>query len=149
MAVYTIEKILLHYEPKKENLLPAIKEINSRLSFLSSKAVYLLAQHFRIKPAEVFSTASFYEQIKTKRSARIIVQVCDSANCQIKMADKIIIALETFLQQKAGDDFSSNIKIERISCLGHCARGPNMVVNDTLYNQVDAGKAVEILNEYI
>jgi NADH:ubiquinone oxidoreductase subunit E len=145
----TIEKIILHYESKKENLLPAIKEINSRLGFISSKAVNLLAKHFGLKRAEVFSTASFYNDIRIKSSNKLIIQVCDSAPCQIKGADRVLSAIENFFHQKAGDDFNSNVKIERMSCLGHCAEGPNILINGTLYSRMDEGKVIEIISEYI
>ncbi|MDD3607224.1 MAG: NAD(P)H-dependent oxidoreductase subunit E [Candidatus Moranbacteria bacterium] len=145
----TIEKIILHYESKKENLLPAIKEINSRLGFVSSEAIGLLAKHFRLKKAEIFSTASFYDDIRVKFSNKIIIQVCDSAPCQIRGADKVLSAIENFFHQKAGDDFNSNIKIERISCLGHCAEGPNVLINGTLYSRVNEGKIIDIISGYI
>lgn len=149
MAVETVEKILLRYEPKRENLVAATKEISQKSGFISETAVKLMAGYFDMKEAEVFSAASFYDQIKTEQPARIIIQVCDSANCQTKLADKIISSLEILLRQKAGDDFNPQIEIERISCLGRCAEGPNVVINGTLYNRMDAGKVIEIVSEYI
>ncbi len=143
-----ITKILTKFEPEKENLLRVIKEINKQEGWISEKSVNLLAKHFNLKPAEVFSAASFYGEVNTQPVSRITIQICDSANCQLKNAEKIIQAVESFFHQKAGEQ-SRKVKIERISCLGRCEQGPIMMVNGTIFEKVDPARAVEILRQYV
>lgn len=143
-----ITKILTKFEPKKENLLRAIKEINATEGYINEKLVEMLARHFSMTPAEVFSAASFYDEINVKKPVQIIIQVCDSANCKIKNSDAIIQAIESFFHQKINDD-SPRVKIEKISCLGRCLQGPNVVINGTVYEKMDSGKIIEILNQYV
>lgn len=144
----TIEKILLSTEPKKENLLKVIRKTNKHFGFFSSRAVKLTARHFDLEEMEVYSAASFYDQINTKKPPQLKIQVCDGANCQTKGVDKIIEAIEAFSNQKEGDDNNPKLKIERMSCLGRCLQGPNVIINGTIYEKMDTGKVIEILGQY-
>lgn len=143
-----VQKIILQYEPKKKNLLKVIKEINNQEGFFSLESARRVARHFNLKTAEVFSTASFYDQVKTKNPSNCLIQVCDGANCQTKGADKIIETIEMFLKQKEGDE-NQKFTIERISCLGRCLQGPNVIINGTVYEKMDAGKVIEIIQQHL
>lgn len=144
----TIQKILLRYEPKKENLLRVIKDINVQFGFLSPEATHEVAKYFEMAPAAVFSTASFYEHIRTKRPAGLVIQVCDGTNCQTKGSDQIISEIESFLGQKVGDEFNPSVRIERISCIGKCLVGPVMIINETVFERVNPSKVDDILRGY-
>lgn len=144
-----VHKILLNYEPKRHNLLPAIKEINKQKNFFSVDDARRVSAYFKIPEAEVFSAASFYDEINVKKPAIAVVQFCDSPNCQVKNVEKIIKEIETLYRQKTGDDFNAKLKIERISCQGRCLDGPIMIVNGNIYEKVDSGKAIEIIQRYI
>jgi len=113
----TIQKILTKFEPKKENLLAVIKEINREMGYVSEESIRALARHFEVKPAAVFSAASFYEHIRTKPSAQLIIEVCDGANCAMKQAENVIEEIEQFFSVKAGDEFSPRVSVKRVGCL--------------------------------
>lgn len=142
------QKILLKFEPEKENLLPAIKAIAEENKFLTSTTINQIARYFRMSPAAVFSTASFYDQIKLTKPADLIIEICDGANCVTKGAEKVIKEVEKFFGQRVGDDNNPAVKIERISCLGKCLAGPIMVVNGNVFEKVLPEKVDEILRGY-
>lgn len=144
----TIQNILTKYEAKSENLLRAIKDVQKEFGLIDRKLVDQIAQYFEVKPAVVFSTASFYDQINTERKFDLVVKVCDGANCNMKGSSKVIEEVERFFGQKAGDSFNPKIKIEKESCFGFCAQGPIMVVNDVMYEKVTPERVDDILGGY-
>jgi NADH:ubiquinone oxidoreductase subunit E len=97
----------------------------------------------------VYSKASFYDEINVQEPPFVLVQVCNSANCQTKNADKIIKELENFFGNKFGDSFNKKIKFEKISCMAKCLDGPVMRINETIYTRMDASKAIQIIDEYL
>ena len=145
-----VQRILLKYAPQPENLLRAIKDINQQEGFFSLKAAKQVARHFNLPLAQVFSVASFYDEIKTKKTSSILVQICGGGNCVSKQGGAIIRELEAFFRQKEGEDGGSiKLKIERVSCVGRCLDGPIMIVNGTIFEKVDPGKALEIIMAYL
>lgn len=144
-----VNKILLEFEPERKNLLAVIKKINKNKGFFSVADAEKVADYFKLSTAEVFSAASFYDEIKTKEKAAVTVQFCDGPNCQMKNIEKIIKEIELVYHQKVGDENNRKIKLERISCLGRCLEGPIMVVNGNIYEKVDSGKALSILSNYL
>jgi NADH:ubiquinone oxidoreductase subunit E len=146
----TIQSILLGFEPKEENLLAAIKEISKNIGFFDAKSAKMVADHFSLPKSRVWSAASFYDEIKTKNpKARLLIQVCDGANCQTKMAGAIISQIESLFGQKVGDDSSSKLKIETISCIGRCLDGPIVVINGTVFEKATPGRIGEIMKSYL
>lgn len=143
------KEILKEFLPEKKNLLGAIKKINQQNGFFSEQSVELVAEYFGISKSKVFQTASFYDEIKTKKPALVEVGICDSLNCENKSSEKIIQSLENFFQVKVGDDFNEKLKIKRISCQGQCLSGPIMIINGQIYERVTPGFAVEIVKNYL
>ncbi len=143
------QKILLKYEKKKENLLPAIKEINEEAGFVSEEAIGKIARYFGLAESEIFSAASFYDHINIKKPAEVVIKICDGANCTVKGAEEVLRQIELFFHQKAGDDFNPKVKIQRESCLGQCLVGPVMIVNETVFERVSPEKVDDILRGYI
>ena len=144
-----VNKILIKFEPEKNNLLTAIKEIAESKGFFSVEDAEKTATYFKMSVSEVFSTASFYDEIKTKKPANVVVRFCDSPNCQSKNIEKIIKEIEILYHQKAGEENNKNLKIERMSCAGRCLDGPIMIVNENIYEKIDVGKAIDILSNYL
>lgn len=145
----SIQKILLEFEPKIENILPALKKISVAFGYVGEKDANLVAEYFSVPESNVFEVASFYGEIKIKKPPQILIQVCSSANCAVNNSFSIIQEIESIFKIKVGDENSSKIKLEEISCLGRCAEGPVMVVNGKFYERVTKSSLHSILGEYV
>lgn len=145
----TIQKILLEFEPKKENLLPVLKKISAVFGYISEKEANMVADYFSITLSQVFEIASFYDEIKTKKFPDLMIQVCSSANCAVNNSFSVISEIENLFRIKSGDDSSLKVKLEEVSCLGHCADGPVMMVNGKIYQKVTKSSVHSILEEYM
>lgn len=144
----SIQKILLNFEPKKHNLLPAIKQVTKLQGIFGAAEAKKVAEYFNMNPAAVFSAASFYDEIVTAEQPGLVIQICDSSSCQHNSADQVIQELESLFQIKV-EDYNPKVRIERISCLGRCLEGPVMVVNGTIYEKVTPEKVDDILRGYV
>lgn len=102
-----------------------------------------------LSAAEVYGTASFYTFLETKPMGKNIIRVCKTITCQMKGKEAIIEALENLLNIKVGETTSDKkFTLLTANCLGWCHKGPVMLVNDEVYPELTAEKAVEIVQEY-
>jgi len=73
-----------------------------------------------------------------------VIQVCQNKDCckRFKGSENLVRTLNHLVPPSRNDD----IKIETVGCLSKCGEGPNVQVNDQLYNDVhDVQSAAAIL----
>ncbi|HAT74065.1 MAG: NADH dehydrogenase (Ubiquinone) 24 kDa subunit [Candidatus Moranbacteria bacterium GW2011_GWF2_36_839] len=145
----TIQNILLEFEPKAKNILPALKKTSAVFGYVSEENAKIMAEYFGVSESKIFETASFYDEIRTEKQPDILIQICNSANCTINNSFEIIGEVENLLKIKAGSSASLKFKLEEISCLGRCADGPVMIVNGKIYERVTKSSLHSILEEYL
>lgn len=145
----SLQKILLDFKPENKNLLPALKKISAVFGYISQKDAEIIADYFSISLAQVFETASFFDQIKTKKTADIFIQVCSSANCAVAGAFSLVSEIENMFRIKAGEDNNLKVQLEEVSCLGRCGEGPVMIVNGKVFTEVTKNKIHSILEGYL
>ena len=149
MEFISTEKILLEFDPEEKNLLPALKKISAVFGYVSEKESEKIAQYFSASLTQVFETASFYDLIEVKKQPVLVIKVCSGMNCTMDGSRKIVREIENFFRIKEGDEFNPKVRLEIMSCLGHCGEGPIVVINGNVYTRVTTSGIDDILNNYI
>lgn len=148
MKAPTVQRILLEYEPRPENLLPVLKRINRVFGYVSKDNIATVSSYFDLSPAETFSAASFYEDLRIEPKADVEIKICMSAPCEVRGSTKVLREIERFLGLRADKDKTSKLEIKTGSCQGRCNRGPVVIVNDNFYEQVRPESVDDILGPY-
>lgn len=134
------------YEKKRENLVPALQDVQERDGFISDEAVAKLAEYFDLSRSDIYSVASFYAQFKFKKPGRHVIKVCKGTACHVRGSGSLLSALEERLGIKEGETTADgNISLERVACLGACALAPAMVVDEKVYGRVTLAQLQKIL----
>ena len=124
------------YEKKRENLVPALQDVQERDGFISEEAVSKLAEYFDLSRSDIYSVASFYAQFKFKKPGRHVIKVCKGTACHVRGSGSLLAALEERLGIKEGETTADgNISLERVACLGACALAPAVVVDEKVYGR--------------
>ncbi len=134
------------YEKKRENLVPALQDVQERDGFISEEAVSKLAEYFDLSRSDIYSVASFYAQFKFKKPGRHVIKVCKGTACHVRGSGSLLAALEERLGIKEGETTADgNISLERVACLGACALAPAVVVDEKVYGRVTLAQLQKIL----
>ena len=134
------------YEPKRENLVPALQDVQEKDGYISEDAVSALSEYFSISRSEIFSVCSFYAQFKFKKPGKHIIKVCKGTACHVRGSGSLLAALEERLGIKEGETTADGlISLERVACLGACALAPAIVVDDKVYGRVTLAQLKKIL----
>lgn len=146
-----IEEVLLKYEPKRENILLILHELQNSKSnqFLSKEDIESVARYLGLPPSKVYETATFYGLFSTKPRGKYIVRVCASTPCHVEGAEEIIKTLEETLGIKLGETTEDGLfTLEEVSCLGICGVAPAMMINEEAFGNLTPERAVEIINSF-
>jgi len=145
-----VQKAVQKHGRERKNLIPVLQDIVKEYSYLSEKAMTEVARELDISPAEVYGVASFYSFLDTKPLGKNIIRICKTIICYMHGQDEIVKAIEEKLKIKLGDTTpDGKFSFLPTNCIGHCHKGPAMLVNDRVYSSLTPEKAVAALEEYL
>jgi formate dehydrogenase subunit gamma len=118
-------------------LLPILHAVQEALSFVPKDAVPLIARELNLSVAEVHGVVSFYHYFRQERPGRHVVHLCRAEACQALGAQ----ALEAHAKAHLKVDFHGTtpdgaISLEPVYCLGNCALGPSLMIDEQLKGRV-------------
>ena len=88
--------------------------------------------------SQLFRVASFYQMLSTKPRGQHVIQFCESAPCHVVGGRQVWQALHDELNLKAGETSpDGKWSLVTVSCLGVCAVGPVIVIDDDMYGNVE------------
>jgi len=145
----SIQKILLKFEPKVENLLAALKEIQKENGCIEKKECEDVAKYFSLPLARVFSTASFFDQLKTKKESKKIIRICSGGPCLGEKSMEVVSQIEMLLKIEPENDAHPKYKLELMSCAGLCDQGPVMMIGEQIFENVKPETVDDILANYL
>jgi len=145
----SLQKILLQYEPKPENLLRVLEEIQKENKYIGERECEKIAKYFSMPLARVYGFASFFDEIRTKKSSRKIIKVCSGGPCLGENSMKVVRQIELLLGLEAGNDAHPKYKLEFVSCRGLCDQGPVVMVGEQVFEKVRPEIVDDIIKNYI
>lgn len=118
-------------------LLPILHALQNRFGFIPEAAVPIIAEALNQTRAEVHGVISFYHHFRTAQPGRHVVQICRAEACQAVGARQ----LEAHAKTRLGVDYHQTtsdreITLEAVYCLGNCACGPSIRVDDSVRGRV-------------
>ncbi|HLW23795.1 MAG TPA: formate dehydrogenase subunit gamma [Steroidobacteraceae bacterium] len=127
-------------------LLPILHDVQRRLGFVPHDAVPLIARALNISLAEVHGVLTFYHYFRKERGGRHVVHLCRAEACQALGA----VELEAHAKRALGIDFHGTtadgaVRLEPVYCLGNCALGPSMMVDEELHGRISPQRFDELI----
>lgn len=120
-------------------LLPLLHAVQAEWGHIPSWAVGPIASALHLSRAEVHGVITFYHDLRETPAGRHRVEICRAEACQATGARQ----LEGRARARLGIDFGETtgdgaVTLETVYCLGNCACGPSVRIDDALHARVDA-----------
>ena len=133
----------------QDELIPILNDVNREVGYIPSVALDELSQLLKVPRSQLFSVASFYRMFSTKPRGRHVIQFCESAPCHVAGGREVWTAIQEYLQIKEEETTADGKwTLLTTSCLGLCAVGPVLLVDDDVYGNVDPSQVPFILEKY-
>lgn len=129
-------------------LLPLLHRVRDYLGYIPEAAVPVIADGLQITRAEVHGVISFYHDFNTQPTGRNRLQICRAEACQARGCQ----SLESHAQQKLGIGYhqttaDGEVSLEPVYCLGNCATGPAVRLNNRIYGRVSNARLDALLDQ--
>ena len=142
--------ILTRYRGQRGATIPVLQKVQEELGYLPEEAISEIANFLGLTKNEVYGVASFYAQFRFERQGEHVIKVCQGTACHVRGGRRILDLVENELGIHPGETTEDyRFSLERVACFGACALAPVMVIDKTVYGQMTAVKARQILAPYL
>lgn len=149
MNLERIDEIIDRYVGEEGALVQLLLDIQSELNWLPKEAIEQISKKFQVPVSQVYRIASFYKAMSLAPRGKHMVNVCLGTACHVRGGPRIMDKAEDSLEIRAGETTKDmKFTLERVNCLGCCALGPVIVVDDEYYGKLTPAKVEEVLKSY-
>lgn len=148
-VLQVVRAAVTHHGATADELIPILTDVNHELGYIPPEAIDEVSRLIGLSPTQLFSVASFYEMLSLKPRGRHVVKFCENAPCHVVGGRQVWQTLRAELHVTSGETtLDERFTLLTTSCLGICAVGPVVVIDDDVYGNVEPGQISEILARY-
>ncbi len=146
MSLDKVNEIIDRYGADRTASLAVLQDIQREYNYLPREALELTAQRLNIPTGEVYRLATFFTAFSLQPKGEYMCKVCLGTACHVLGGPRILETLERELGIKAGQTTSDGkFSLEAVRCLGACALGPVVVVNEGPHGYMTPDKAAKLI----
>ncbi len=148
MGAQAIQGCIDSYRDTPGGLLPLLHAIQDAVGYVPAESVPAIATAMNLSRAEVHGVLSFYHDFRQAPAGRQRVQLCRAEACQAVGARELEAHATSSLDVAMGGTTNDGgVTLDAVYCLGNCACGPSVRINDRVYGRVDAARFDELISD--
>ncbi|WP_108502315.1 formate dehydrogenase subunit gamma [Paracoccus indicus] len=129
-------------------LLPMLHAIQAEWGHVPQAAVPVLADLLNLGVAEVHGVVSFYHDFRKEPAGRHMLKICRAEACQSVGGN----AMAQRMLDRLGVDWHGTtrdgaVTVEPVYCLGMCACGPAVMLDDRVIGRVDEARMERLMTQ--
>jgi formate dehydrogenase subunit gamma len=141
-----VDALIARFAGVQGPLLPLLHAVQDELGFIPREAVARIAEGLNLSRAEVHGVVSFYHYFLQHPPGRHVLRLCRAEACQAVGCE----ATEAHAKRTLGIDYQGTtadgqFTLEAAYCLGNCAAGPSLMIDDKLFARVTPARLDELL----
>ena len=135
-----------HRLVKREKLLNMLKAIQRKYRYLPEKNIRALSKKTGIPVNEIYSTATFYSMLSTRKKGKNVIRICRSPSCHLNGSLNILEEAKKLLKIKENETTKDRrFTLETTSCIGCCDKAPAIMINEVLIANITKEKLKKLL----
>jgi formate dehydrogenase subunit gamma len=143
-----LNAIISRFKEVPGGLMQLLHAVQNEFGYVPPEAVPVIGKGLNLSRAEVHGVISFYHDFHTSPTGETTVQVCLAEACQA-VGSRV---LESHAKQRLGVDFGETtpdgkFTLEPVYCLGNCACGPSIRIDDDVHARVSPSRFDALLEK--
>lgn len=148
MSFKNIDKVVAKYKYDGAALIPILQDIQKEVNWLPKEHLKYLSKRLNVPETRIYEIATFYKAFSLKERGKHLITACLGTACHVRGAPRIVDKLEKELGIKSGETTENKqFTLETVRCLGACALGPIIVIDDEYHGQMTSRKLGKILKD--
>jgi len=128
-------------------LIQMLLAIQKQNRWLPGDALVWVSQQLGVPLTQIYNIATFYKAFSLKPQGRHEVAACMGTACHVRGAPRLLDKVTEALQIRPGKTSRDlEFSLKTVNCLGCCALGPVLMVDDKYYSNPSAEELKEIFD---
>jgi NADH-quinone oxidoreductase subunit E len=129
-----------------DSVISILEAVQTRYRYLPRDAMILISEKTGVPLSQLYSVATFYHAFSLVPRGLHTIHVCTGTACHVRGAVQILNRLEQKLGIHPSETTPDHqFTLETVNCLGCCALGPVVVLDDDYLGQMTPKKIDRIL----
>ena len=143
-----VNEVVDKYEGNPSALIQILLDLQAKNHWISKIALLWVSERLRIPLSQIYQVVTFYKAFSLKPRGKHLIRVCLGTACHVRGGPKIMEAVKRHLGISCGETTPDGLfTLERVNCLGCCALGPVMMVDNKYYGNLTPTSAVKVLDK--
>jgi len=132
----TVSRVIRKYQRDKDMLIQILLDLQSMFGWLSQEVLTEVSGQLEVPITQVYQVASYYKAFSLMPRGRHIIKVCLGTACQVRGSPRLLDTISAMLGMKPHETSEDmRFTLETVNCLGCCAMGPVVVVDETYHTK--------------
>jgi NADH-quinone oxidoreductase subunit E len=143
-----VDKVLASYNNDKNALIQILLQIQKEDRWLSEDVLRKVSKKLDVPINQIYHIVTFYKAFSLVPHGRHSVSVCMGTACHVRGAPRLLDKVSEVVGLKPGET-SKDMKysLNTLNCLGCCALGPVLQIDDEYYSNPSSTELKKIIAE--
>ncbi len=142
-----VKRAVVNYQKDKAMLIQILLDLQSMFGWLPQEVLTEISEQLEVPITRVYQIASYYKAFNLMPKGRHIIKVCMGTACQVRGSPQLLNIISAMLNLEPYETSRDmRFTLETVNCLGCCAMGPVVVV-DNAYHSKPSTQALKQLLE--
>jgi NADH:ubiquinone oxidoreductase subunit E len=143
-----VDAIIASYQAKPTALIMILQEVQQAFYYLPRIALEQISRRMDLALSQIYGVATFYKAFSLEPRGRHHVCVCTGTACHVRNSRSILEKLERDLKVERGHTTDDReFTLETVNCVGACALGPVVVVNEKYYGHLTVNEVEDMIKD--
>jgi NADH-quinone oxidoreductase subunit E len=142
-----MDKVLEKHNYENSNLIQMLIDFQSEYNWLPKHVLFYVSSKLNIPLTNIYNIATFYKFFNIEPRGKYTIVVCAGTACHVRGSMNLLQRIVNVLGIKPGDttgDFK--FTLDTVNCLGCCALGPVMMLNNKYYSNPSKKELEKLFN---
>jgi NADH-quinone oxidoreductase subunit E len=144
-----IERIIDDHHGEADSLIEILLDIQNEFHWLPGEALKMVSERLRVPLSRIQHTATFYRAFSLVPKGRHEINICMGTACHVRGAPRVLEVVQQIVGIQPGEtDAEMKFSLDTVNCLGCCAIGPVMEIDEEHLGKLVPAKTAELLKNY-
>jgi NADH-quinone oxidoreductase subunit E len=149
IVVDRIDAVIDRYGAKRSALIQVLLDVQKEEKWLPGPALRRIGERLDVPLPQVYQVATFYKAFSLTPRGRHLVTVCMGTACHVRGSPTLLDRVSRRLGVRAGKTTEDDrFTLLTVNCMGCCALGPVMAIDEAYYSNPSASDLKKILARY-